>query len=464
MRLHKYQVEACNFLFRKLTTDGGAGLWLEPGLGKTITSLRTIDTLRVFGVVDKVLIVAPARVIATSWTKEIDQWGIPVKTGWLKGDEKERQAVVDSNPDVYFVGCENLSYRVYQTKRKTSQMAEWLMKSKIKFDLVLIDEVTKFKNWSASRSKVLRKLLPRIPYRITLTGTPSPNGLGDVFSQHYILDSGKTLTPYITHFRNRFMKPCGFENRQWEMRPDMVKPLQDLLAPWYMTGTALEHLDMPELIHNPIMVDLPDKAKKIYRDMQKELRAELENTELIALSGSGRYSLCRQIASGSAYDEDGNAVCVHDAKLDALEDLFEELNGKPLLVVYWYNHELDRLAKRFPLAAVINGATKDITEVVANWQKGKIKMIIAQAGVISHGVDGLQKGCNDLVWFTLTDQPEVKFQLERRIYRQGVSGQVRIHYLLARSTLDKVVLDTHDKKECTQRDLMEAIKNAIVAR
>jgi superfamily II DNA or RNA helicase len=465
MQLHKYQQKARDFLLRSCHRRSGGGLWLEPGLGKTITTLDTIATMREFGEVDKILIVAPARVIATSWPKEIKNWGLPLTWGWLQGSDQDRQDVVDSNPDIYFVGCENLAYRTLSeetlARRKSSQMAEWLLKSGFKADLIVVDESTKFKSWSASRGKVLRKLVKRIPKRITLTGTPTPNGLGDIFAQHYLLDSGETLTPYIGRFRERFMRSCGFENRQWEMRPEMVDELQRLLAPWYVTGTALEHLDMPELVLNEIEVELPPKALKVYQDMQKTMFAEIGQYGVTAITGGSKYGLCRQIASGNAYDEDKNAISVHDAKLDALEDLFEELNGKPLIVAYWFDHEYERIVKRFPKAAVIRGGTKssETVRIIDQWQKRQIDMIVVQASAVSHGVDGLQKTGNDLCWYTLTDQPEVKFQLERRIFRQGVVGdQVRIHYLLAKSTLDRTVYKALNVKESSQKDVMEAIR------
>lgn len=465
MQLHRYQQEARDFLLRRLHRHSGAGLWLEPGLGKTITTLDTIMSMREFGEVGKVLVVAPARVIATSWPKEIKNWGLPLTWGWLQGSDQERQAVVDSDPDIYFVGCENLAYRHLSeetlARRKSSQMSEWLLRNGFKVDMVVIDEVTKFKNWSASRSKVLRRLLKRIPKRITLTGTPTPNGLGDIFAQQYILDSGETLTPYIGRFRDRFMRSCGFEGRQWEMRPEMVAPLQEMLAPWYMAGTALEHLDMPELVQNEIEVELPTKAAKIYKDMQRLMFAEIDEQGITALTGSSKYSLCRQIASGNAYDDHGGTVAVHNAKLDALEDLFEELNGKPLIVAYWFDHEYKRIIERFPQAEVIRGGTRvsQTVDIINRWQRGQLKMIVAQAGALSHGVDGLQKAGNDLCWYTLTDQPEIKQQLERRVYRQGVVGnQVRIHYLLAKSTLDRTVYTALNVKEASQRDIVHAIQ------
>jgi superfamily II DNA or RNA helicase len=467
MQLHEYQKAGRDFLLSRLERHSGAGLWFEPGLGKTVTTLDTITCLKHFYGYNKILIVAPARVITTAWPKEIKNWSLPLSWGWLKGDEEERRSVVADDPDIFFVGCENLALRNLSTetkaKWKNSQMAEWILKGKNMppIDLIVVDEVTKFKSWSANRSKVLRRMLTKIPKRITLTGTPVPSCLGDIFAQQFILDAGETLSPYIGRFRERFMRQCGFENREWEMRPEMQDTLVDLLKPWYLSGSAIEHLDMPKLIENEIDVILPAKALAAYKSMEREMFAELDSDRVVAISGGGKYNLCRQIAGGNAYDEDKNQIAVHDAKLDALEDLYEELNGKPLIVAYWFQHEFERIQKRFPHAAVIRGGTTAAMtkSIIADWQAGKYKMLIGQASTISHGVDGLQKGCNDLCWYTITDQPEVRKQLECRIYRQGATGdQVRIHYLLAVSTLDRTIKRVLDANDATQRDVMEAVR------
>lgn len=470
MQLHDYQIEARNFLLNRLYTHSGAGLWLDCGLGKTAVTLHTIHTMLAFGEISNATIVAPARVIATSWPKEIKEWGLPLSWAWIRGGDEERQAAYESRPDIYFIGSENLALKTLseetQAKRQRSQLAEWLEKRKFRTDLLVVDESTKFKSWSASRSKMLRRLVRRIPLRITLTGTPVPNSLGDIFSQQFILDAGKTLSPHIGKFRDRFMQRCGYENRQWEMRPEMVETLKQIIAPWYLHQSAMDHLDLPDLVHNEIEVILPPKVLGTYKRFEKELFVEIDGRGIGAMGGSGKYGLCRQIASGNAYDENGDAVGVHNAKLDALEGLYEELNGKPLLVAYWFDHEYERILKRFPHAEVIRGGTSasKTVRIIENWQAGKTKIVVVQASAASHGVDGLQKGGNDLCWFTLTDQPETRHQLEKRIFRQGVKGnQVRIHYLLAKSTIDSAIKRALDRKDATERDVLGAIKEMRVA-
>jgi SNF2 family DNA or RNA helicase len=411
----------------------------------------------------RVIIVAPARVIATSWPKEIQQWGFGLSWRWLTN--QTREADLQAKPDVLFISSESLSVRnlseTAKAKQKKSQLGEWLVKAKVGGDLLVIDESTKFKTWRSSRTSVIKKMLRYSTNRITLTGTPTPNTLLEVFPQQYLLDQGETLSPYITKFRDQYAQKCGFEHREWEVRPEMVHTLQERISPWYMRQSALEHLDMPELVQNEIEVELPPKAARIYRDMHQKMVAEIEETGIVAIAGSSRYNYCRQIASGIVYyNEDHDTVNVHDAKVEALEALHEELHRKPLIVAYWFQHEGAKLAKKFPDAAVIKGGTSpaETVSIISRWKAGNLPMILVQASAVSHGVDGLQHGGNDLCWFTLTDNPDIRHQLEWRIYRQGVVGQVRIHYLLAKSTVDRTILKTLNIKNSNQAQVLQSVK------
>ena len=469
MKLHDYQIEAKRFVMDSCLKKRGAGLWLDCGLGKTAVSLHAIKDMLDLGIAKSAAVIAPSRVITTSWPKEIEQWGLDLSWSWLGGDEEKRAKALSKPVDIHFVNTESFAIRNYSnspdSKRivKLEQIPHWLKRIKWRPDLIFVDESTKFKAWDASRSKVLRSFLKHDPMVVTLTGTPMPNSMEDIFSQQFLIDRGATLSPYITHFRTRFMRSCGFEGRDWEMRPDKVDELNALLAPWYLHQSALDHLDMPELVLNEIDVHLPPAALKKYKQMEKEMFTELDAMPdpLVAMSGGSKYNLCRQMASGNVYDSEKNAYSVHDAKLEAIDALWEELNYKPLLVAYWYQHEYERLAKKFPMAQVINGSTSasKLKAIIAGWIAGTIPMIILQAGSASHGIDGLQKNGNDLVWYTLTDQPEVRYQLERRLFRQGVKGdQVRIHYLLAVSTIDKTVYRTLNLKSASEKDVIQAVK------
>lgn len=448
MRLHEYQIEASRFLIDKMKNPEmrSAGLLLDCGLGKTAVTLHTIKNLKLFYKFKKVLVVAPKRVCSTEvWPTEIDKWGLKLTTLTLDSNVRKRKSPFEGDPDICIISCDSL---------------EWLSKQRISFDLIVVDEATKFKNWTAKRTKLLRRLLISIRHRVTLTGTPVPNSLGDFFSQQFILDSGKSLGTTLTSFRARYMQPCGFEMREWEIQPSKVQDLKDKLAPWYLHQAAVDHLDMPDLIRNVIRVELPPAARKTYTQMHRDMVAEIEGKQLAALHPGGRYGQCRQIASGAVYDPTGEVVDVHSAKLEAISELIEELNGKPLVVAYCFKHEASRLQAKFPKMQFINGSTSDASsrKVLNDFKSGRLKHLAVQCQSLSHGVDGLQTVCNDLCWMTLTDQPEIRHQLEARIYRQGSSGKVRIHYLLVDRSVDGVIYRTLERKDATQADLLKALK------
>lgn len=451
MRLHDYQKVAVEFLLRRMTIERkNGGLWLDMGLGKTAITLHVIQQMRWMEGVGRTLIVAPKRVVTTdTWGREAAEWGIDLKVVAL--DERQRRKKRLDPADIYTISCDSL---------------KWLEKQNLNFDMLVVDESTKFKNWTARRTTSIRRLAKMIPWRVTLTGTPVPNSLGDIFSQQFILDMGETLGSTIGRFRDAYMRPCGFEMRDWEMIPQLIETLQNNIAPWYLSQSALDHLDMPDLIRNEIKVEMPESAVKVYRGVLKELISELESGATLAtMSSSGRYNLLRQITSGCAYDDDGQPQAVHDAKLDAISDLLESLRGKPLIVAYCYRHEMTRLRERFPNIRAINGDTSDAESqrVIDDWIAGKVRLLAVQCQAMSHGVNGLQKAGNDICWMTLTDQPEIKLQLEARLWRQGVQGQVRIHYLLVDKSIDQVVYRTQERKESTQKDVLNAIRDYALA-
>lgn len=506
MKLHDYQKAARNFLLNRLEVVDGAGLWLDPGLGKTAVTLHTILALKLLHGLGQTTIIAPSRVLETAWPVEIANWNLPLSWAWIKGDEAEREAALATKADCIFLSAEslakaevdnkfvgdgytvefkkgrfllkleslNLTYEFDTLKklvaahpeaepvlqkrfRQREQLPNWLDRMKYRADLLVIDEVTKFRNWGAARTKYVTKLVARHKKRITLTGTPVPANLGeDLFPQQFILDQGKTLGTGITKFREQWMRPVG-DYHDYEMVPQLVPEFIKRISPWYLRQEITDYLDMPELVNKEIVVNLPEPAMDKYKKFAKEMYLELEQNELVALNGGSKYNLCRQIASGSAYDPDKKIVHIHDAKLDALEDLLDELNGKPLLVAYCFNHELLKLQKRWPKIAHFNDG-RSATELIAKWREGKIRMLAAQSQAISHGVNGLQSA-NDICLFSPTDQPETREQLIARIYRQGVRGQVRVYHLLAKGTVDIKIKRVLDQKGATQSQVLRAIKD-----
>lgn len=444
MELHTYQKIARTHLIESIGARDGGGLWLDPGLGKTAVSLHAIDYMRSIDGVKKTLIVAPLRVILTSWPNEIAKWDFDFRYEIIQGPKRAQALARDA--DLYLMNVDNV--------RWLDKLGGW------DFDLAVIDESTKFKNWSAQCTKSLRRMLPKIPRRVTLTGTPVPNNLVDLFPQHFILDWGKTLGTAITRFREQWCRPCGYEGRQYEVVPSLADPLLDLVSPYYLRQEAVDHLDMPEVLRNEIVVEMPKKAKELYDKVHKEMVAEFNDETVTALTPGSKYNLCRQIASGSFYGEDG-VVSVHTAKVEALEDLVDELGGKPVLVGYCFRHEQMALAKRFKNIAFVNGDTpaRESVKVLKAFGRGEIQILAAQCQAMSHGVDGLQKSCADVCWLSPTDQPEIRQQFEARVYRQGVtSGHVRFHYILAEGTVDLKIKRVLDRKDGVQRDILERVK------
>ncbi len=437
MKLHDYQQAAVSFAMNRLYVEdhSGAGLLLEPGLGKTITTLTIIARLRDLGEVQRVLIAAPLRVLDV-WLREIEKWQIDLTASIVHGTASQRSAALAANTDLFLINYENLP---------------WLARQRQQFDLLIADESTKLKNWSAARSKAIRKMLPT--KRLILTGTPAPNSLADMFSQIYLLDDGQALGNTIGKFRDRWMRRGGFENRQWLLRDDSIESLQQLIAPMCLYQSAVEHLDMPELIVNEIAVELPPEARKIYRSMEDAMFAEIDDDPLLAMNSGAKYNACRQIANGNVY-VDGDARSVHSAKADALRDLIEELNGKPLLVGYQFKHDI----YGYPS---IDGSTSrnKSRSLINSFSRGELPVLACQTQALSHGVDGLQGACSDICWVGLTDSGEVHSQFNARVYRQGqVEKHVRIHYLIASNTVDRAIMRRLHNKDQSQKSLLESIK------
>lgn len=445
LQLRKYQEHAVDFCTKSLLTRQGCGLILGMGLGKTIVTLTSLSNLQfVCGEFNKILITAPLRVLK-HWIAENEQWGTGFDMHLVRGTPSERNAILKSGaPGIYLVNHELLA---------------WTVKQGFKADCFVIDEGSKFRNWTTQRTKAARKMATYTKYRLLLTATPTPNCLAEIFPQQFIIDRGQSLGNTITKFHQRYMYRGGFQGREWLLIPDLKEDLQNAIAPWYLHQSSVDHLDMPELLENIIPVELPEDAMDIYKQVEKELFAELaDNDDLVATNAGAKYNLCRQIASGCAYDEYGVAVGLHDAKMEALEDLLLEIGrNERVVVAYHYRHTLSRLRAKFGKAPVVGGGVKtSIEQILTSWKKGPL---LAQAASLSHGVDGLQKLCKTIVWFDLSDSSETVEQLNARIWRQGQeSGTVSVHYLLAENTVDAAIKSANLRKSEQQLSLLQRLK------
>lgn len=453
-KAHNFQVDSIDFLKK----NPCAGVFADPGLGKTAIVLSLIDQLFLFENT-KTLIIAPLRVIHSVWPAEIAKWNQfkYLEYTILHGKDKEKN--LQKDVDIYLINAENIF---------------WLFElpELAKFNILVIDESSKFKNNRSKRLKILKKNLAYFQRRIILTGTPAPKSLMDLYAQMYILDRGESLGKYITHYRERYFYPTQFRNfQEWNLKPGSDKAIEKKIAPKVLRIEASDYLDLPDLIYNNIKVKLPKAALKIYDDLEKYLFAELDNEKLVVPTKSAVYNACHQIANGALYRPQQilesfvpaskrKLVVLHSQKLDALKELLGELQGKSVLVAYHFKHDLKALLQEFGEDTPFIGggvSSKEGQRIINEWNSGIIPMLLGHPQSMSHGLN-IQHGGSDIVWFSLTDDLENYIQFNRRIYRQGQTKQVRVHHILAEDTVDLAIMKRLKTKDKNQNALLKALK------
>ena len=442
---HDYQTEAVDWVLETFQDEMGAGLFADPGLGKTLMSLEVIRR----GGFKRVLVIAPLRCVYSVWPQEFEKWGIV--EGDLNIAHGPRKAITDARVNVI-----------------NRDAMKWLEEQDARFDLIIIDEITSFKNWTTQRMKCLRRILKRNEdaKRLGLTGTPCPNTFIDLFSQVYALDGGSRLGRTITNFRKDFCKLGGFRGREWIFDPDRRKLLECTISDITLRLDALDHLELPSIMYNDVWVSLPAGAQKVYNDLERDLFAKLSDDEaLLVGSASSAYGVCRQASNGRVYREAGGldreSILIHKEKLAAVSELLSELNGKPAIIAYSFKHDLEALRSLPELkkARAINGDTsaQEAAEVIRLWNDRAIDYVLVHPAAVSHGVN-MQAGGNDLIWFGITDRLEDYLQLNRRLYRQGVEGSVRIHHVMAKDTVEVAMIQRLRSKDEDQGSLLDSLR------
>lgn len=443
---HQYQKDAFNFVVKRLyvNDDTGAGLFMDPGLGKTLVTLMVLEYLRGLGEIEHALVVAPLRVCRLVWGQEISKWGFNFTTNMLCQRVK---AGLKSQGFIDLINPESLHHLVDECHR---------------WDIMIVDESTKFKNWTSKRTKAVRKIAPKVRYKLILTGTPTPNSLADLHAQTFILDGGVALGRNVTVFRSLYMHQGGWQGREWRLRDGQEKKILDAVAPMCLRLDAETNLDMPEKVITDIDCELPSKCVAQYKQLQRELYAQLETGDVLAMNAASAYMKMRQFANGRMFDSDRVVHPVHKAKVEALTDLIDELQGKPLLIFYQFSHDMDAILEKYPKAPVLNGSTKGPAEakMLADWNAGNTPVFLVQNQAASHGLN-MQGAGNRVAYFGLPGGNfEVFEQSYRRIYRQGVKGnQVFIYRLLTQGTVDGVIRDRLEYKDQTQKDFLHNLKN-----
>lgn len=442
---HKYQSYATDFIIKNPIS----AICLEMGLGKSVITLTAIKKMLEEETICKVLVIAPLRVARDTWPSEIRKWDhlSGMQYAVAVGTEAERKAAILKNAPVTIINRENV---------------DWLINKSglpFDFDMVVIDELSSFKSYGAKRFKALLKVRTFIKRIVGLTGTPSSNGLMDLWAEFRILDYGKRLGRYITRYRLSYFEP---DKRNAQM-VFSYKPLADAEDAIYekisditISMKSVDYLDMPECVINEVPVYMSHSEQSVYDDFREDMVIKLKNEEIDAANAAVLSGKLLQMANGAVYDEKGEAHHIHDRKLDALEDLIEGANGKPVLIAYWYQHDLSRIEKRLK-AKKMPYAKLDTSASIEKWNKGEIPVLIAHPASSGHGLN-LQAGGSTIIWFGLTWSLELYQQTNARLWRQGQKETVVIHHIICKDTIDEDVMEALNRKEKTQSALIDAVK------
>lgn len=441
---HDYQ----KYSIDKIIENKKYGLFLDMGLGKTVSTLTAFNDLQLLDT-EKMLVIAPLNVAKDTWADEIDKWEHlnHLKVSKILGTPKQRIAAIQKEADIYITNKENTKWLCEYFKN------EW------PFDMVVIDELSTFKNPSSQRFKAIKKKLPLIKRFVGLTGTPSPNSLLDLWAQVYLLDRGKRLETTFSRYREKYFKATHQVSDHvynWELREGSEEAIYKQIDDICLSMKAKDYLTMPERIDNKQTVSLSIKERKYYDELEKYyiLESEEDGT-IVAQSGASLSQKLLQLSNGAVYTDDEDVRHIHNRKLDKLEEIIEEAQGQPILVFYNFKHDKDRLLERFKEAITLD--TEDYKD---KWNSGKVKILLAHPASAGHGLN-LQQGGHIIVWFGLTWSLELYQQANARLYRQGQKHTTIIHHIMTENTIDQRVYEALQNKELTQEELMKAIKARI---
>lgn len=448
---HDYQKKG----IRTMIGQACAGLLLDPGLGKTSISLAAMMLLLAKPVIKGVLVVAPLRPVYNVWPGEIEKWTDFNDMSYtiVHGSLKERLEMLwGEKTDLYLINPEGVVWLADQLKG--------VPKDKWPFDVLIVDESTKFKSATAKRFKALRGLIPKFRRRYILTGTPTPNGLMDLFGQIYILDEGTALGRFITHYRNTYFYSSGFGGYTWTPRITAMEEITEKIAPLVLRMRHEDYLELPPLVNQYIWLDLPPDARSLYRQIEDNFIALVGEETVIAPNAAAAGIKCRQILNGALYmNEAHDWNLIHDVKLEAIKDLVEELSGQPLLIFYEFNHDRERLIEALGWGAIGQQSAKRDNELIKLFNVGALPGLIAHPASAGHGLN-LQGACAHVAWFGLTWNLEHYDQAIRRVWRQGnEASRVVIHHICINNSLDEVVVRTLAQKNRVQTTFMEQIRH-----
>ena len=446
---HDYQAYATEFIL----SHPVAAILLQMGLGKSVITLTAIRELLDTGAVRKVLVIAPLRVARDTWPEEIRKWdhlwGLTYAVAIGSPDERRRALAL--SPQITLINRENVPWLVQHLGKRFD------------YDMIVIDELSSFKNWESKRFRALMKVRPSVKRIVGLTGTPSPNGYMDLFAEYRVLDMGERLGRFITHYREQYFVPDRWGNGQvfsWKLRSGADEAIFRKISDITVSMKSVDHLKMPECVMNRVPVRMDEREKALYETLKNELFLKVMTRdgvrEVDAKNASVLCGKLSQLANGAVYTDDSEVARIHDRKLDALEDLIEAANGHPLLVAYWFQHDLWRMKERFPDLRVLR-SPQDLRD----WNAGRIPVAAIHPASCGHGLN-LQAGGSTLVWFGLTWSLELYQQTNARLWRQGQQAEtVVIHHIMTEGTIDEQILAALGRKDRSQETLINAVRAQI---
>ena len=430
--LHPYQTKAVDFI---LNTKKCA-VFLDMGLGKTVITLTAISKLLNEFSISKILIVGPLRVVNNVWHNEIQKWEHLkfITYSIVTGNEKERLEALNKDVDVYLINRENI---------------QWLYNHCIKWDMIVLDESSSFKNFSTKRFKAIKKF--KYDYIVALTGTPSPNGLLDLWAQIYLIDKGERLGRCMSIYKDRYFF-CDYSGYNYSpiYPPTIFNAISDIT----LSMKIDDYIQLPDKIEITTKVKLPYFHLRTYNEIRKEFIANIDNKEITVSNAAVLSNKLLQFCNGAIYDENKNIIEIHDIKLDALEDLIEDNPDENILIAYNYNSDLIRLQKRFKHAILMDKDGKNIDL----WNEGKIKLLLCHPASSGKGLN-LQQGGHIIIWFSLTWNLEDYLQFNARLHRIGQSKPVIINHIIVENCIDEIIMKVLSNKDKNQNTLLNALKN-----
>ncbi|ARD75539.1 DEAD/DEAH box helicase [Staphylococcus shinii] len=437
----------------KIIDNKRFGLFLDMGLGKTVSTLTAIEQLKYdYLDVDKVLVIAPKRVAEDTWAQEVEKWThlTHLDVSLVLGTPKQREQALERNADIYVTNKENTKWICERFKK------DW------PFDMVVIDELSTFKNSDSQRFKILKKKWPLFDRFVGLTGTPAPKNIMDLWAQIYLIDGGERLGKFKTHFRQRYFYPThkvAEHTFNWELKDGAKDEIYKMISDVTVSMESKDYLKMPERVDTVKEAKLSKKERALYDELEQNMVIENDiddDKDIVALNSASLSNKLLQMSNGAVYADDGSITHIHDKKLEMLDEIVEESQGQPILVMYNYKHDKERLLERYSFAE-----TLDSDNYMERWNNGEIQMLITHPASAGHGLN-LQYGGSIMVWFGLTWNLEYYEQANARLYRQGQKKTTVIHHLLTENSIDQKVYESLKNKKLGQNELMNAVKARLL--